>query len=59
MSNMPSGQFNAHLSDELVMRVGLPQRSGKLAFHAFNEGYAALVSANAFWNPVRVKVVVA
>lgn len=51
MSNMPSGQFNAHLSDELVMRVGLPQRSGKLAFHAFNEGYAALVSANAFWNP--------
>jgi len=51
MSSMPSGQFNAHLPDELVMRVGLPQRSGKLAFHAFNEGYAALVSANAFWNP--------
>jgi len=58
MSNMPSGQFNAHLQDELVMRVGIPQRSGKLAFHAFNEGYAGLVSANSFWNPQKQKFVV-
>jgi hypothetical protein len=34
----------------LVVRVGLPHRGGKLAFHAFNKDYAAMVSANAFWN---------
>jgi hypothetical protein len=32
------------------MRVGIPHKSGKLAAHAFNEGYPAMVSANAFWN---------
>ncbi len=36
---------------EFVMRVGIPHRSGRLAFHAFNHGYAAMVSASAFWNP--------
>lgn len=35
----------------LAMRVGIPQRGGKLAFHAFNEGYPVMVSANVFWNP--------
>lgn len=33
------------------MRVGIPHRGGKLAFHAFECGYPAMVSANAFWNP--------
>jgi hypothetical protein len=47
---MPVGQVNAHLEPGLVMRVGIPHRGGKLAFHAFQEGYAAMVSANAFWS---------
>lgn len=48
--HIPSNQINAHLSDTLEVRVGIPQKAGKLAFHAFNEGYKAMVSANAFWN---------
>lgn len=48
---MPVGQANAILDDELVMRVGVPHRGGRLAFHAFDQGYPAMVSANAFWNP--------
>jgi len=47
---MPVGQLNAVLDDEMVMRVGIPHKGGRLAFHAFNEGYPAMVSANAFWN---------
>lgn len=47
---MPIGQVNAHLDDDLVMRVGIPHPGGRLASHAFNNGYAAMVSANAFWN---------
>lgn len=34
----------------MIIRVGLPHRGGKLAFHAFNREYRAMVSANAFWN---------
>ncbi len=34
----------------MIVRVGIPHRGGKLAFHAFNHGYPAMVSANAFWN---------
>lgn len=34
----------------ILVRVGLPHRGGKLAFHAFNHNYPAMVSANAFWN---------
>ena len=56
--NMPSGQLNAHLEDELVVRVGIPQRSGSIAFHAFAEGYKAMVSASAFWNPLRRQFVI-
>jgi hypothetical protein len=48
---LPINQVNAHVSDELVMRVGIPHTGGRLAFHAFNEGYPAMVSAQAFWNP--------
>lgn len=51
--NMPQGQVNAYLADGLQMRVGVPHRGGKLAFHAFNEGFSAMVSASAFWNPAR------
>lgn len=51
MSKVPMGQINAHVQDGLLMRIGIPQRSGKLAAHAFNQGYSAMVSANAFWNP--------
>lgn len=34
----------------MIVRVGLPHRGGKLAFHAFNHGYPVMVSASAFWN---------
>lgn len=47
---MPVQQLNAFLNDELVMRVGIPHRGGKLAFHAFNQDYPVMVSANAFWD---------
>ena len=50
MTSSYMGQTNATLSDEVVMRVGIPQRGGKLAFHAFEQGYPAMVSANAFWD---------
>ncbi|MBA9851983.1 hypothetical protein DEE93_18050, partial [Ralstonia pickettii] len=48
-SRMPRDQANAYLESGLVTRVGIPHRSGKLVFHAFNEGYPVMVSANAFW----------
>lgn len=44
------GLVNAHLPDEMVMRVGIPHRSGRLAFHAFQEGYPVMVSSSAFWD---------
>lgn len=47
---LPIGQVNAHLGDELMVRVGVPHKSGSLAFHAFNQDYPAMVSASAFWN---------
>lgn len=47
---MPVQQLNAHLPPEMVMRVGVPHRGGKLAFHAFSEGYPVMVSASAFWD---------
>lgn len=52
-AGMPLFQCNTHLADGLLVRAGIPHRGGKLAFHAFKEGYAAMVSANAFWNPAR------
>jgi hypothetical protein len=48
---MPVLQRNAHIEDGLLVRVGIPHSGGKLAFHAFNEGYAGMVSSSAFWNP--------
>lgn len=48
---MPTHQANAHPADGLTMRVGIPHRGGRLAFHAFERGYPAMVSCNAFWNP--------
>ncbi|WP_425952942.1 DUF7221 family queuine tRNA-ribosyltransferase-like protein [Ralstonia pseudosolanacearum] len=51
MNGMPVDQRNAYLEDGLVMRVGIPHKGGRLAFHAFNEGFPVMVSANAFWNP--------
>lgn len=48
---MPVHQKNAHLGEELVMRVGIPHKGGRLSFHAFNESYPVMVSASAFWNP--------
>ncbi|MBK6616537.1 MAG: hypothetical protein IPG27_21435 [Ottowia sp.] len=47
---MPIGQMNAHLEDELVMRVGIPHKGGHLTFHAFQESFPAMVSASAFWH---------
>lgn len=48
--NLPMMQVNAHLPDQLVMRVGIPHKSGTLAAHAFNQDYPVMVSANAFWS---------
>lgn len=50
-AQLPRDQLNAHLADEMVMRVGIPHTGGRLAFHAFNEEFPAMVSANAFWRP--------
>lgn len=50
---LPAGQINAHLGKELVMRVGIPHKGGSLAFHAFNQDYPVMVSANAFWSHQR------
>ncbi|MFL9886852.1 hypothetical protein PQR66_27685 [Paraburkholderia agricolaris] len=49
-NGMPLFQRNAHIDDGLLVRVGIPHSGGRLAFHAFNEGYAAMVSASAFWD---------
>lgn len=51
MNQLPIGQLNANLEEGLQVRIGIPHKGGKLAFHAFQEGYSAMVSANAFWNP--------
>ncbi len=58
LDQLPQGQLNANLPDAFVMRVGIPHRGGSLAFHAFNEGYPAMVSANAFWLPAKGKFIV-
>jgi len=47
---MPISQLNAHVDEGLLIRAGIPQSGGKLAFHAFDEGFAGMVSASAFWN---------
>lgn len=47
---MPYQITNAALDDELVMRVGVPHRGGRLAGHAWEEGHPVMVSANAFWD---------
>lgn len=46
-------QRNARVEpcEGILVRTGIPHRSGKLAFHAFQKGYATLISANAYWNP--------
>ncbi|MEM5330754.1 hypothetical protein VSR34_29750 [Paraburkholderia sp. JHI2823] len=48
---MPMWQLNAHVDDGLLIRGGIPHSGGKLAFHAFERGFAGMVSASAFWNP--------
>lgn len=48
---MPSGLQNSWRSEAQLMRVGIPHRGGKLAFHAFEKSYPVMVSANAFWDP--------
>ncbi|SDR54968.1 hypothetical protein SAMN05443245_7553 [Paraburkholderia fungorum] len=48
---LPGSQRNAHVDEGLLIRVGIPHSGGKLAFHAFNEGFAGTVSASAFWKP--------
>nr|WP_242431963.1 hypothetical protein [Burkholderia ambifaria] len=53
VSGMPMLQHNAPITDKLIVQVGIPHRAGKLAFHAFNEGYPVMVSANAFWNSTK------
>lgn len=49
---MPMEQSNAPFQPAhgLMMRVGVPHRGGRLAFHAFNCDYPVMVSANAFWD---------
>jgi len=48
---MPRDQCNAYLSDELMMRIGIPHKGGQLAVHAEKQEYAAMVSASAFFDP--------
>jgi hypothetical protein len=48
---MPVNQRNAHLQEELAMRVGVPHKGGQLTFHAFQGSFKVMVSASAFWNP--------
>lgn len=55
---IPRHQHNANLSESLTIRVGIPHRGGKLALGALNEGYATMVSANAFFNAKRGQFVV-
>lgn len=55
---IPYHQHNANLPESLTIRVGIPHRGGKLALEALNEGYAAMVSANAFFNAKRGQFVV-
>lgn len=43
-------RHNAWLSPAAVMRVGVPKRSGKLCFAAFNHDLPTMVSASAFWD---------
>jgi hypothetical protein len=50
-AGMPVHQRNAHVDEGLLVRVGIPHGGGRLAYHAFNEDYAGMVSASAFWNP--------
>ncbi|ABO59824.1 hypothetical protein LA345_40190 (plasmid) [Burkholderia vietnamiensis] len=50
MMGLPVNQANAVLDDDLMVRVGIPHKGGRLAFHAFNQNYPAMVSASAFWN---------
>jgi hypothetical protein len=47
---LPMEQVNANLDEGLVMRVGITEKSGHLPFHAFQNGYPTMVSANAFWD---------
>lgn len=57
--NLPMNQVNAHTeNNDLAMRVGVPHKGGKLAFHAFNEGYKVMVSASAFWSADKREFVV-
>lgn len=50
---LPQRQLNANLADGLLMRVGIPHKAGRLPSHAFNQGYAVMVSANAFWHQAK------
>lgn len=52
---LPTLQQNANLSDGFLMRVGIPHSGGRLAAHAFNENFAVMVSASAFWNRAKGK----
>jgi hypothetical protein len=50
LNELPTRQNNAHLDDGFLMRVGIPHSGGRLAAHAFNEDFACMVSASAFWS---------
>lgn len=45
-----TGQKNANVGKGLLMRAGIPHKGGKLAAHAVEQEYPAMVSASAFWN---------
>ena len=47
---LPVGLTNSAPLSSQVMRLGVPHRSGRLAFHAFNTTTPSMVSASAFWN---------
>ena len=53
INELPVRQKNANLSSNFVMRVGIPHSGGRLAMHAFNEDFPAMVSASAFWDKTK------
>ena len=50
---LPIGLTNSAPLSAQVMRLGVPHRSGRLAYHAFNTSTPSMVSASAFWNATK------
>ncbi|MCU6502273.1 hypothetical protein LPN04_31210 [Rugamonas sp. A1-17] len=58
MAQLMTGQLNATLGTGITVRTGIPHRSGKLPFHAFQKGYPTMVSAQAFWDAKKSEFII-